>query len=290
MNEGKWMERLRALVAGMERRFGRGVVTPLPTPAEGQDIAAPAGHVATGIAALDAVLGGSGLPRGAMVELFGQEGVGKTSLALALAAAVQREGGVVAWIDVERALQPAYATKAGIDPGRMLLSRPEDAEEALEVAEALARSGEVALIVVDSVAALVPRQEAERSLDDDAPGGPGRLLSRALPRLALALHDSGCSAVFVNQVRRELGDAGGHAPTGGGTALRHYAAVRLELGQAGPLKGDGPPAGAAVRVEVVKSRYGAPGQQALLTLRYGRGFGTDPMALPLPPPVGMALG
>ncbi len=289
MNEAKWVERLRALVAGMERRFGRGVVAPLPAAAEGEGGAAAAGYVASGIDALDAVLGG-GLPRGAMVEVFGQEGVGKTSLALALSAAVQREGGVVAWIDVERALQPAYAARAGIDPNRMLLSRPEDAEEALELVEALARSGEVALIVVDSVAALVPRQEAERSLDDDAPGGPGRLLSRALPRLALALYDSGCSALFVNQVRRELADTGAYVATGGGTALRHYAAVRLEVAAAGPSKGDGQHAGAPVRVEVVKSRYGAPGQQALLALRYGRGFATDPSPLTLPPPVGMALG
>ena len=268
-----WMDSLRALVQGLERSFGRGIVTPLEHGGDAVEVDPLAGHIPTGLALLDQAVGRPGLPAGTMVELYGADGVGKTSLALALMAAAQRDGCTTAYLDVERGLQIDYATALGVMPDRMLLSRPSCAETAWELVEALVRSGEVKLVVVDSLAAMVPRAELSRPLDQDTGADQARLMSRALRRLAGAVQESGAVVVFVNQVRRELGENGQSVEvSGGGTAMRFYAGLRLELRRDGALCEGEERVGDVVRVEVTKSRFAPPHRVVRLPLRWGQGF------------------
>ncbi len=287
MSTFPWMAQLRALVRDLERSFGRGIVAPLMPPASAATDDAsvvPPAVVPTGLPALDAILGRPGLPAGTMVEIYGADGVGKTSLALALMAAAQRAGTPAAYLDIERGLQLDYAEALGVAPGSALLSRPSCAETAWELIEALVRSGVVKLVVVDSVAAMVPRAELTRPLDQDTGADHARLMSRALRRLAVAVQEAGATVVFVNQVRRELGDQGQSVEvSGGGTALRFYAGLRLELRREGPLLDGEERVGDVVRVEVIKSRFAAPHQVAHLPLRWGQGFVASPPAAPAAP-------
>lgn len=272
-----WMAPLRALVQSLERTFGRGIVAPLVPPTSPEGLPELPALLPTGLPALEQILGRAGLPRGTMVEIFGADGVGKTSLALALTAAAQRAGLATAYLDVERGLQLDYARALGVEPAQALLSRPDCAETAWQLVEALVRSGGVGLVVVDSLAAMVPRAELSRPLDQDPGADQARLMSRALRRLAAVVHESGATVVFVNQARRELGDHGQTVEvSGGGTALRYYASLRLELRHDSALHEGDLRVGDVVRVEVCKSRFAMPHQVALLPLRWGKGFVAAP--------------
>lgn len=268
MTEQAWMKGLRQLVSAMERMFGRGTLRTLPV-----EVPPRARALSSGVASLDALLAGDGVPLGTMVELFGADSVGKTSLALSMAAAAQADGGLVAWIDAERSLQRAMAEGCGVDLSRLLIAEPDDAETALSMVEALVRSGAVRLVVLDSVAAMLPRAEIGRPLDADVGAGTPRLMSRALRRLVGTLAGAPCAVVFVNQGRRELGDAGQTVDaSGGGTALRFYAGIRCELRREGELYEGDACVGEKIRVEVVKNRFGTPRRAVSLALRWGTGF------------------
>ncbi|NCA71843.1 MAG: hypothetical protein EOM91_17535, partial [Sphingobacteriia bacterium] len=226
-------EGVEAVLRRLEARFGEGVVTLARAHA-------PIAVIPTGSPALDTALGIGGLPRGRIVEIYGPEASGKTSLALGIIAEAQRGGGTCAFIDAEHALDDGYAARLGVDPNRLLLSRPDTGEQALEITEQLICCGGVAVVVVDSVAALTPRAERQAGIGQAPPGLQARLMSQGLRRLAAPAARAGCTVIFINQMRRALGAWQGFSQTTpGGYALRFYASVRLELSVAAPLRRGG---------------------------------------------------